>query len=76
MTLAKRENFRQAATVAAMQAIVANPVAWAELKTEAKANQMSVVDGVACAACNLAESLTAEFERREIKSNKPPRRAS
>lgn len=49
------------ASIAAMSAILANPVAWAELKTEAAINKTPVLDGLAQASCNAAEALIREI---------------
>jgi hypothetical protein len=57
------ERFDRAA-IAAMSGILANPVAWAELKTEAAINKTPVLDGLAQASCNAAEALVREINAR------------
>lgn len=62
--LDRSEDTYTQASLAAMNAILANPVAWAELKTEAAINKTPVLDGLAQASCNAAEALMREIDSR------------
>jgi hypothetical protein len=52
------------ASIAAMSGIIANPVAWAELKGEAALKSTPILDGLAQASCNAAEALMREIDQR------------